>query len=49
MTSLSDRPTMSVEEYLQLDRTNPDTRYEYIVVELASVDVRFPVALSHFT
>jgi Uma2 family endonuclease len=30
MTALTRRPTMSVEEYLQLDRSSIDTRYEYI-------------------
>jgi Uma2 family endonuclease len=30
MTALPRRSTMSVEEYLQLDRSSTDTRYEYI-------------------
>jgi Uma2 family endonuclease len=30
MTALPNRPLMSVEEYLQLERSSTDTRYEYI-------------------
>jgi Uma2 family endonuclease len=30
MTALPRRSTMSVDEYLQLDRSSIDTRYEYI-------------------
>jgi Uma2 family endonuclease len=30
MTALPNRPTMSVEEYLALDRNSTETRYEYI-------------------
>ena len=45
MATLPHRQTMSVEEYLDLDRRSIETRYEYIDgVELVSLGVRFPLA-----